>query len=106
MWPFHARVERPRPVRSRTYGKRPGAVQTFAGVSFFTIAWAAAILAAASIAVVPLGASERPLKIVALGDSLTAGLGLAPEETFPANLAQAMRHKGIAVEMVNAGASA
>ena len=54
---------------------------------------------------VPLGASERPLKIVALGDSLTAGLGLAPEETFPAKLAQALRQKGIAVEMVNAGAS-
>src|SRR5260370_19349976 len=106
MWFFRARVERLKePVRSRTYGKRPGAVQTFAGASLFTIAWAAAILGAAFIAALPLGASERPVKIVALGDSLTAGLGLAPEQTFPAKLGQALRQKGIAVEMVNAGVS-
>ncbi len=105
MWPFRARVERPRLIRSRTYGKRPGAVQTFAKVSLFTIAWIAAILAAASMQVAPLGASERPIRIVALGDSLTAGLGLATEQAFPAKLAQALERKGIAVEMVNAGVS-
>ena len=35
-----------------------------------------------------LGASERPIKIVVLGDSLSAGLGLAAEQAFPARLAQ------------------
>jgi acyl-CoA thioesterase-1 len=53
----------------------------------------------------PLGASERPVKIVALGDSLTAGLGLPTEQTFPAKLAQTLRQKGIVVDVVNAGVS-
>jgi acyl-CoA thioesterase-1 len=105
MWPFHARVERPRPVRSRTYGQRPRAVQTIARTLPFTIAWAVATFGALSIDLVPLGASERPVKIVALGDSLTAGLGLATEQAFPAKLAQALRQRGMAVDVVNAGVS-
>jgi len=51
----------------------------------------------------PLGASERPVKIVAFGDSFTAGLGVATEDAFPAKLAQALQQKGIPVEVVNAG---
>ncbi|HXZ21647.1 MAG TPA: arylesterase [Pseudolabrys sp.] len=50
-------------------------------------------------------AAERSLKIVALGDSLTAGLGLAADETFPAKLAAALKAKGIAVSITNAGVS-
>ena len=45
------------------------------------------------------------MKIVALGDSLTAGLGLAADQAFPAKLAQALRRKGIPVEVANAGVS-
>jgi acyl-CoA thioesterase I len=45
------------------------------------------------------------VKIVALGDSLTAGLGLPSEAAFPAKLAQALRDKGITVEVANAGVS-
>ena len=105
MWPFRTRVERPPPVRSRTYGKRQGRVQTFAGTLLFTIAWAAAVLGAACIDVPPLGASERPVKIVAFGDSLTAGHGLAAEQSFPAKLAQALQRKGISADVVNAGVS-
>jgi acyl-CoA thioesterase-1 len=55
--------------------------------------------------VLRLGAAERPIRIVALGDSLTAGLGLATEQTFPFKLAQALRQKGISVDVVNAGVS-
>lgn len=50
-------------------------------------------------------AAERPVKIVALGDSLTAGLGLSAAEAFPAKLERALRAKGLAVEIVNAGVS-
>src|SRR5205823_1014840 len=88
-----------------TYGKRQGRVQTFAGTLLFTIAWAAAVLGTASIDVPPLGASERPVKIVAFGDSLTAGHGLAAEQSFPAKLAQALQRKGISADVVNAGVS-
>jgi acyl-CoA thioesterase-1 len=45
------------------------------------------------------------LKIVALGDSLTAGLGLPAQATFPAQLQAALTAKGEAATIVNAGVS-
>jgi acyl-CoA thioesterase I len=48
---------------------------------------------------------DRPVKIVALGDSLTAGYGLPASEAFPAKLQRALKAKGIDVEIVNAGVS-
>jgi len=53
----------------------------------------------------PAAATDRPVRIVVLGDSLTAGLGLRADETFPAKLEQALRAKGLAVEVANAGVS-
>ena len=50
-------------------------------------------------------AADRPVTIVALGDSLTAGLGLPASAAFPAKLAAALTAKGHAVEIVNAGVS-
>lgn len=47
---------------------------------------------------------ERP-KVVALGDSLTAGLGLAQAEAFPALLQQKIDAAGLGFEVVNAGVS-
>lgn len=44
-------------------------------------------------------------KIVVLGDSLTAGLGLAPKDAFPAQLEARLRKKGYVVEVANAGVS-
>ena len=51
------------------------------------------------------GSAARPLKIVALGDSLTAGLGLPGDAAFPARLERALAGKGIAAQVVNAGVS-
>jgi acyl-CoA thioesterase-1 len=48
-------------------------------------------------------AAERPVKIVVLGDSLSAGYGLPVEEAFPAKLAQALKSKDVAI--TNAGVS-
>ena len=62
----------------------------------------AAILAAA---MTPSIAADKPLSIVALGDSLTAGLGLAASDAFPAKLQRALAAKGIAATVVNAGVS-
>jgi acyl-CoA thioesterase-1 len=50
-------------------------------------------------------ADERPVKIVVLGDSLSAGFGLPADAAFPARLAQALKAKGIAVTVANAGVS-
>jgi acyl-CoA thioesterase I len=60
----------------------------------------AAVLAAASHA-----AAARTLRLVALGDSLTAGLGLAPGKAFPDRLEAALRAKGWDVKVINAGVS-
>ncbi len=49
--------------------------------------------------------SGAPLKIVAFGDSLTAGYGLPAQEAFPARLERALKAKGHNVEIENAGVS-
>jgi acyl-CoA thioesterase I len=46
-----------------------------------------------------------PVTVLALGDSLTAGLGLAPSEAFPVQLEAALRARGHDVTIVNAGVS-
>ena len=48
---------------------------------------------------------NTPVKMVVLGDSLSAGLGLPASSAFPTRLQKALDDKGIAVEMVNAGVS-
>jgi acyl-CoA thioesterase-1 len=50
-------------------------------------------------------AAERSVNIVAFGDSLTAGYGLAAGEAFPAQLQRALEAKGVAATVVNAGVS-
>ncbi len=58
----------------------------------------------AAIVVAPAHA-EAPVKIVALGDSLTAGLGLPQSEAFVPRLQAALGATGIAAEIANAGVS-
>jgi acyl-CoA thioesterase-1 len=78
----------------RSYGGWPGLVQLFA-----------LVVTALALAVPRAGAADGPVRIVALGDSLTAGFGLPANAAFPARLEQALRAKGIAVEISNAGVS-
>ena len=101
MWPFRTRSEPIRPEARpacRSYGKGARRVQMLA------MAAAGAGLALVSAVAQPAGAG-RPVKIVALGDSLTAGLGLPADAAFPARLERALAQKGIAAEVVNAGVS-
>jgi acyl-CoA thioesterase-1 len=44
-------------------------------------------------------------RIVALGDSLTAGYGLKTRDAFPARLQAALNAHGVAAEVINAGVS-
>ena len=46
-----------------------------------------------------------PVRIVAFGDSLTAGYMLKSKDAFPAQLARALKAKGLAVKISNAGVS-
>jgi acyl-CoA thioesterase-1 len=54
---------------------------------------------------VPPAGGSKPVKMVVLGDSLSAGLGLSGPAAFPARLQKALQSKGIAVDMINAGVS-
>ncbi|MDE2364099.1 MAG: arylesterase [Hyphomicrobiales bacterium] len=53
----------------------------------------------------PVAAEARVLRIVALGDSLTAGLGLPEAASFPSVLERRLKKDGFDVEVSNAGVS-
>ena len=69
----------------------------------------AVVLAVLAACVFPAAAGSdktAPEKVIlALGDSLTAGYGLAAAEAFPAQLEQALRTRGHRVRVINAGIS-
>ena len=48
---------------------------------------------------------EKPIKMVVLGDSLSAGYGLPGPAAFPERLKESLQNNGIKVDMVNAGVS-
>jgi acyl-CoA thioesterase I len=50
-------------------------------------------------------ASAAPVRIVALGDSLTAGFGVAPEDAFPVRLQAWLKAHGVDATVANAGVS-
>lgn len=73
-------------------------VQRF--VAIVALAWVM-FMAASGAAL----AADRPVRIVALGDSLSAGFGLPASAAFPTRLEQALKAKGLAVDIANAGVS-
>jgi acyl-CoA thioesterase-1 len=60
--------------------------------------------AAAAPAAAAVPVPEKP-RIVALGDSLTAGLGLPADAAYPSLLEQRLKDEGLDFEVVNAGVS-
>lgn len=62
----------------------------------------AALLLAGSFSA---SAAARTVKLVAFGDSLTAGLGLPADASFPARLERALKARGHDVSVQNAGVS-
>ena len=61
--------------------------------------------ASSAFAQAPAAGAGKPIKMVVLGDSLSAGLGLSASAAFPARLKQSLKIKGIEVDMINAGVS-
>ncbi len=53
----------------------------------------------------PAAKGTKSIKIVVLGDSLSAGFGLPGSAAFPVRLQKSLSLKGIAVDMINAGVS-
>ncbi|MCS6770788.1 MAG: arylesterase [Kiritimatiellae bacterium] len=50
-------------------------------------------------------AAAEPIRVLCLGDSLTAGYGLSPNEAWPALAETMLRAQGFDIELVNAGLS-
>src|SRR5262245_34513988 len=71
-------------------------VRLAALVNVLLLLWGPAIMAAEA---------DRPVRLVALGDSLSAGFGLKATEAFPPVLERLLRARGHAVEVANAGVS-
>ncbi len=74
----------------------------FAHILVLTIALTAA---GTTLAGVLTAGEAKPVKIVVLGDSLSAGLGLPASAAFPTKLQKALKDKGIGVDIINAGVS-
>jgi acyl-CoA thioesterase-1 len=65
----------------------------------------AAALCVAVFCLAAVASAQGERVIVAFGDSLTAGYGVAPEESYPALLAARLRAEGYPHRVVNAGVS-
>src|SRR6202795_3181900 len=87
----------PSSPRARSYGWRRALIQ-IAGAAVCSVALFAATAVQSAHA-------QAPVKIVAFGDSLTAGYGLPDNEGFVPRLQAALAGKGIAAEIQNAGVS-
>jgi acyl-CoA thioesterase-1 len=72
---------------------------------FMTIIFACAAVLGATATPQIAAAQGKPLTIVALGDSLSAGYNLPAQAAFPPVLEKALRARGHNVEVVNAGVS-
>jgi acyl-CoA thioesterase-1 len=87
---------------ARSYGTFAGSVERRLSV----IAHILVLLLGLTVSGTVLAAGEaKPVRMVVLGDSLSAGLGLSASDAFPAKLQKALKDKGISVDMTNAGVS-
>ncbi|MEN5084648.1 arylesterase [Bosea sp. TWI1241] len=91
------------PRAANRYGRLPARIQRLPWICAVLLAFVA--LAVTLPAAAPAWAEERPVKLVALGDSLTAGYNLPASAAFPEVLQGLLRAKGLPVEIVNAGVS-
>jgi len=98
--PVYARVSRA--VQCR-YGGRAAHFNRFLSVNTAIFVTITAILLSFAV---PISASKaESLKILAFGDSLTAGYGLANADSFPEQLSAALRAAGREAKVINAGVS-
>jgi acyl-CoA thioesterase-1 len=91
---------------ARSYGTFAVGVERYRAALVHMLVLALALTAAGTaVAETPAGSGTTPVKMVVLGDSLSAGLGLPGPSAFPDRLQNSLRNKGIDVNMINAGVS-
>jgi acyl-CoA thioesterase I len=86
----------------RSYGNSARAVERRYGLFMHIAVLMFALMTVANPA---WAVAAKPIKLVVLGDSLSAGLGLPAQEAFPTKLQKALHDKDIEVGMTNAGVS-
>ena len=94
--PISSLAAPPLAANERSNGPRRPLVNKLAGFALAVVAALGPVSAA--------GATD-PVRLVALGDSLVAGFGLLPEDGFVPQLEMALRERGYAVEVIDAGVS-
>src|SRR5664279_587590 len=91
---------------ARSYGTSAGAVEGRCWMFVHMLVLGMALMAAGAASAQAPGAKlAKPIKMVVLGDSLSAGLGLSASAAFPERLQKTLESKGIAVDVINAGVS-
>ena len=91
---------------ARSYGTSDGAVEGRLRIFVHILVLIMGLMTAeAVLAQGTAVAMAKPVKMVVLGDSLSAGYGLPAPAAFPVRLQKALEAKGIAVDMINAGVS-
>ena len=89
-----------------SYGTSGSVVERLSSLFKHMLVWGLLLIAAEpAFAQSSAASGGAPIKIVVLGDSLSAGYGLSGSDAFPAKLQKALKAKGIAVDMINAGVS-
>jgi acyl-CoA thioesterase I len=92
-------------LRDRRILRRYGYVRAVVNVANRLRAVTFIALLALGIAAVARGEAQAATRILALGDSLTAGFGLSPQEAFPVRLQARLGAAGVAAQVVNGGVS-
>jgi acyl-CoA thioesterase I len=91
---------------ARSYGTSGSEVESQRGMFVHMLVLALALMVpGAAFAQMSAASAAKPIKMVVLGDSLSAGLGLSASSAFPARLQKSLKSKGIAVDIINAGVS-
>src|SRR5207248_993618 len=90
---------------ARSYGTSAAAVERSARMFMQMLVLGAGLIAAAMGFADSQAAEAKPIKMVVLGDSLSAGLGLSASAAFPERLQKALKSKGIDADIINAGVS-
>src|SRR4051794_13104624 len=90
---------------ARSYGTSAAAVERSARMFMQMLVLGAGLMAAGIGFADSQAAEAKPIKMVVLGDSLSAGFGLSASAAFPERLQKALKSKGVDVDIINAGVS-
>lgn len=87
------------------YGPPAAVINALAASLLAAVMTLVAAVAPAGRPAMAAAAAAEPVRLLLLGDSLTAGYGLARGDAFPAQLERALRQEGLAVTVIDAGVS-